>query len=800
MLNTKFTFLLRDNSDYGYEITLDDILKYIKDENSIRYFLDNKNKPSFLVSGFFKKKSDIKPNYSGLVGVEFKFNDLESVLEAKQKIKNDKKIFLSYTCSHRKSLYIIGLTDINDRIKNGDEITIEEYKKYVNFLGNYFIKNYGFNDIEKSSLDIKNKFYISFDKNYVFNLYADVIKTKNNFPKVNINKNIYSMIDKLIVENKTGIKKEQEIVIEKKQEGGINTEYENKEFNLMLMEHIKHGDISTKTIIYRINNVVKKNIKFKKGSRNLFVYLFAQMSFRAGIDEKILIKSIINKETDILFSSDFTLNEVQNIIKNVYKKEDGFGSEKWIYNINTNYFLNYCIKDYKINIDGLKTILDDLRLCYLIKDQTNANNNIYYLSFLKDNKTLSIENEDSINKEIQNRLLKIIDDDALVDEIILKSKHILNEKTYKVIAKELVINNDEKIIIFNNKILKNGVFYDKDEKTPLTFYFNMKNFNIYEHSEEEIENCVFARFLKLSCGDNYDFAKLIIGYLLNRGNNSVESRAVCIMDANTIYSDVATNGGTGKTLFCQALSYLINTTFFQMKNQNINSQFSFQNINYYTDLIVFNDIPKDLNFDKFYNIISDGFYIERKYAQPYYMPPSRGYKIIFTSNYKIPINGSSDKRRRFDLIFNNYFSDKHTPAQEFGMVLFQDFDELEWSRFYNFMAKCWKEYLDFGFFNLCKMNDERNIDNYLSSEIRADVIEFINDNFDALLEKKDFLTIKEAYDLYLEYCDNNHINPINNKYFSKYFILTYKKKYNKTIQIVTKKIGGKAFKVYLLKN
>jgi hypothetical protein len=78
---------------------------------------------------------------------------------------------------------------------------------------------------------------------------------------------------------------------------------------------------------------------------------------------------------------------------------------------------------------------------------------------------------------------------------------------------------------------------------------------------------------------------------------------------------------------------------------------------------------------------------------------SKSPKIIITTNYTIGGIGGSFERRKWELEFSSHFSAKHTPLNEFGRMLFDEWDAKEWIKFYNYMISCLQFYLKNGLVN-----------------------------------------------------------------------------------------------------
>ena len=78
---------------------------------------------------------------------------------------------------------------------------------------------------------------------------------------------------------------------------------------------------------------------------------------------------------------------------------------------------------------------------------------------------------------------------------------------------------------------------------------------------------------------------------------------------------------------------------------------------------------------------------------PYEMSP----KIVITTNYAIKGKGSSFERRKWELELTRYYHSGFTPYDDFGRLLFDDWDTDEWCRFDNYMINNIKYYMNKGF-------------------------------------------------------------------------------------------------------
>ena len=97
-----------------------------------------------------------------------------------------------------------------------------------------------------------------------------------------------------------------------------------------------------------------------------------------------------------------------------------------------------------------------------------------------------------------------------------------------------------------------------------------------------------------------------------------------------------------------------------------------------------------------FSVITEGITLEKKNKDAIKIPVSKSPKIIITTNYTIGGIGGSFERRKWELEFSSYFSVNHTPLKEFGRMLFDEWDKLEWLKFYNYMIFCLQQYLKNG--------------------------------------------------------------------------------------------------------
>jgi hypothetical protein len=110
-------------------------------------------------------------------------------------------------------------------------------------------------------------------------------------------------------------------------------------------------------------------------------------------------------------------------------------------------------------------------------------------------------------------------------------------------------------------------------------------------------------------------------------------------------------------------------------------------------VLVFDDVKKSFAFEQLFSLITEGITLEKKNKDAIHIPVSRSPKIVITTNYTIGGIGGSFERRKFEVEFSSHFGAHHTPFDEFGCMLFDEWDAAEWARFDTFMIGCVQFYL-----------------------------------------------------------------------------------------------------------
>lgn len=252
---------------------------------------------------------------------------------------------------------------------------------------------------------------------------------------------------------------------------------------------------------------------------------------------------------------------------------------------------------------------------------------------------------------------------------------------------------------------------------------------------------VFRRFLWLISGqdvERYNSFKSVIGYLLHSFKTSANNKAIIFNDEKISENP---NGGSGKGLFWNALSKMKRVASIDGKTFDFGKSFPYQTVSTDTQILVFDDVRKNFNFESLFSLITEGITLEYKGQDAIKLPVQQSPKLIITTNYTVGGVGGSFERRKFEVEMSNYFGHKHTPLDEFGHLLFDDWDDEEWQRFDNFMIQCSQYYLENGL----KEHKFRNLkERKFIKETHFDFYEWIMDAdecpipFNTRIDKKEY--------------------------------------------------------------
>jgi len=217
-----------------------------------------------------------------------------------------------------------------------------------------------------------------------------------------------------------------------------------------------------------------------------------------------------------------------------------------------------------------------------------------------------------------------------------------------------------------------------------------------EYTKSSSEGSVFGKLLFYIANQEqsrFNSLRSVIGYLLHSFKTSANNKAIILND-ETI-SDTP-NGGSGKGLFWNALSHMKKVNSLDGKTFSFGDQFKYQTVSTDCQVLVFDDVKSNFDFESLFSLITEGIILERKGQLAIKLPVKKSPKILITTNYTVGGVGGSFDRRKFEVEFSSYFNANNTPLAVFKHLLFDEWNREEWSRFDNFMIECLQFYFEHG--------------------------------------------------------------------------------------------------------
>jgi hypothetical protein len=219
-----------------------------------------------------------------------------------------------------------------------------------------------------------------------------------------------------------------------------------------------------------------------------------------------------------------------------------------------------------------------------------------------------------------------------------------------------------------------------------------RNFNICGVTGK----CDFKKFVSNINGSDENRIKTMestIGFLLHGYKNLSFCPAVILNDE--VISDNP-EGGTGKGLLMSALSKMKKLVVIDGKAFAFEKSFAYQLVSADTQILCFDDVKKHFDFERLFSVVTEGLTLEKKNKDAIKIPFSKSPKIAITTNYAIKGAGNSFARRKWELELHQYYRMNFTPRDEFGKMMFGDWNDDDWCEFDNYMIGCLMGYLRTG--------------------------------------------------------------------------------------------------------
>lgn len=258
---------------------------------------------------------------------------------------------------------------------------------------------------------------------------------------------------------------------------------------------------------------------------------------------------------------------------------------------------------------------------------------------------------------------------------------------------------------------QNGVVKITKNKVELIDFIDVDGY-IWENQiinrdfvkSEDIENDFKDMVAKVSANDPKRINALehTLGYLIHSFKDKTDQKAIIINDQEI---DDNPNGGSGKSLMISALSNFKKVVKIDGKSFDAKKgDFIYQRVTLDTQVLAFDDVKKNFDFEQLFSIITEGIAINRKNKDEIFIPFERSPKIVITTNYVINGSGTSHDRRRHEIEFYQYFNGKRNPLTEYGRLLFDSWSDEDWTKFDNYMIANLQKFLKNGLVESVSIN------------------------------------------------------------------------------------------------
>lgn len=636
-----------------------------------------KQLPAICFSGTFNKRTDASLlSHSGLICLDFDgYTKQKDLLEDKEHLSKDKYVFSVFISPSGNGLKVI--------VKIPSDA--ENHTNYFNSLEKHFNSTY----FDKTSKNLSRVCYESYD------------------PLLFINENS-STWDTISEPEYTEVSRT-------KDKATIPITDENK-------------------IVEILVKWWQKKFPMSEGQRNQNAYVLAMAFNDFGINKSLAAYVLNQFATD-----DFTIKEITSTIDSAYKH---------VANFNTKYYededridsikakLRRGVSKKEIRIQLQDSNLDSETIESVLNKVEEDNNSqtfwsrndkgiikiihIQFKHFLEDNgfykycpeggknyvfvkvtnNLIDHTSEKEIKDFILTHLLEL--DDVSVYNYFADNTRFFKEEFLSMISTiEIYFIGDTKdhsYLYYKNcaiKISKNGV--------AMLDYMDLNGYVWKDHVIdrnftmcEVTERCDFKKFISNINGGDQQRVKTMestIGFLLHGYKNLSFCPAVILNDE--VISDNP-EGGTGKGLIMSALSKMKKLVVIDGKSFAFEKSFAYQLVSADTQILCFDDVRKHFDFERLFSVVTEGLTLEKKNKDAIKIPFAKSPKIAITTNYAIKGAGNSFARRKWELELHQFYNKEFTPLDEFGKLMFGDWNDEDWCEFDNYMVGCLIDYLNTG--------------------------------------------------------------------------------------------------------
>jgi len=626
-----------------------------------------KKLPAICFSGTFSKRADNAIiEHSGIICIDFDgFRDNQHLFQKREELISDKYSYCVFTSPSGDGIKV--LVRIPKDPMN--------HKKYFNALKKY----YDCDEFDVTCKNISRVCYESYDPDIHVNELSLIWSDMDNSDEY-----------KPVVKQMIRVTDDNEIIRRlslwwDKNFGMIPGQRNNNLY--ILASAFNEFGISKETArsvieSYDINGDMAHEIPsiIQSGYKNVSNH---NTKFYEDIDKTVAIKNDIKNGTPIKEvierNEDVPVEIIDKIVSETNPNEFWTKSSKGKIELVPNLFRDFLTKEgfYKYYPEGSKNFVFVRVKDNVITDSSEEVIKDFILKYIESTGDMSIYNFFAMNtKFFTENFLNFITN---VDSRFMTDDSETAYLYYNNCAIKVTRRGVEKI---DYKDLKGIVWEDQKIK---------RNFLETSHVD-----CEFNRFITNISGDDKERIKSVestIGYLMHSYKPASYCPAVILNDE--VISDNP-EGGTGKGIFVKSVSHMKKMVIIDGKGFSFQKSFPYQRVQVDTQVLVFDDVSKNFEFERLFSVITEGITLEKKNKDEIHIPFERSPKIVITTNYAIKGAGNSFERRKWDLEFKQHYNKSFTPESEFGHMLFSGWDEYEWNKFDNYMIANLQSYLNKG--------------------------------------------------------------------------------------------------------
>jgi succinate dehydrogenase flavin-adding protein (antitoxin of CptAB toxin-antitoxin module) len=633
--------------------------------------------PAICFSGQFTKRADNSlSQHSGLICLDFDgYQKQKELLQDKEALSKNKYVYCVFISPSGNGLKVLVKIP-----KDPDNHT-----NYFNSLEKHFNSAY----FDKTSKNLSRVCYESYDPLLFINPNASIWDTIEEAAYTEVNKNRDKLTIPITDENK---------IVE----------------ILVKWWHNKYPMI--------------------EGQRNQNAYILAMAFNDFGIN-KSLASYVLNQYA----TEDFSIKEIAITIDSAYKNTANFGTkyyedEERINQIKGKLRRGVSKKEIKLQLLDSNLDADTIDAVLNKVEQDNAKQtfwdrndrgvirivHILFKQFLEDNGFYKYCPEGSksyVFVRVTNNLIDHTSEKEIKDFILSYLLELDDMSIYNYFADNTRFFKEE----FLSMISTIDIYFIEDNKDAAYLYYlncavkiskndivtidylDLGGYVWKDHVINRIfnicsvtERCDFRKFISNINGSDSNRVKAMestLGFLMHGYKNLSFCPAVILNDE--VISDNP-EGGTGKGLLMNALAKMKKLVVIDGKSFAFERSFAYQLVSADTQILCFDDVKKHFDFERLFSVVTEGLTLEKKNKDAIKIPFSKSPKIAITTNYAIKGAGNSFARRKWELELHQYYSKNFTPLDEFGKLMFGDWNDDDWCEFDNYMIFCLKNYLNTG--------------------------------------------------------------------------------------------------------